>query len=249
MWRSVVLTVVLVGAAFGLDRARGWLLDNPPSLPPVQAGAVLFAAGFDSLPEDWQTFDDGELSARVVADDPATAGIRVRAEKAGVTVVAPARWRFADFDYRVMGAAVGGPVDNGYGVVFRYRDPANHYAFYVSSDGYYKVTRTQGGQTTDLSTWIDSPVIAQGIGGVNTLRVVGVGGSFRFEVNGESVPVCVPDDPDGVSTYAGGQCVGGQLRDSLTDAAFASGQVGVAVITPSEADVEAAFDNVVVTQP
>lgn len=248
MLRSLILSVLLAAAAFGLDRLDDALAANPPVMT-AAPGEVLFAAGFDALAEDWEIFDDGELSARVVADDPATAGIRLRAEKAGVAVPSAARWHVADFDYTVMAAAVGGPVDNGYGVVFRYRDPRNTYAFHISSDGYYSIERTLNGQSERLSAWIASDVVNPGIGAVNTLRVVGVGDSFRFWVNGESVMLCIPDDSAATSTYAGGQCVGGQMRDSLSDAAFPTGRLGVTVITPGGADVEAAFDNVVVRAP
>jgi hypothetical protein len=248
MRRSLALSLILAAAAFGLNRWAALLAATPPVMT-AAAGEVLYATGFEAWHDDWQTFDDGQLSARIEAADPASAGMRVRAEKAGVSVSSTVRWQFADFDYSVMTAAVGGPVDNGYGVVFRYRDPANHYAFYVSSDGYYKVVRTLNGQSVDLSAWMESPLVNPGLGAVNTLRVVGVGDTFRFYLNGQAVPVCVPDDPAGVSTYAGGACIGGALRDTLTDGALPSGRIGVAVITPAEPDVEAAFDNVLVRMP
>jgi hypothetical protein len=248
MLRSIALIVILAATAFGLDRLNIALKAAPPVMS-GDAGAVLYAAGFDALAEEWQTFDDGELSARVVADDPTAAGIRLRAEKMGVAVSSAARWHFADFDYSVMAAAVGGPENNGYGVVFRYTNPDNTYAFHISSDGYYRVVRTVDGVSKDLSTWIRSDLINAGIGAVNTVRVIGEGGTFQFFINEQPVQVCLPDDPTGTSTYAGGQCVGGQMLDTLTDSSFPSGKVGVTVSTPGDPDVEAAFDNVVVVMP
>lgn len=248
MLRSIGLILLLAAAAFGLDRLNITLKAAPPVMT-ADAGEVLYAAGFDALADDWTTFDDGELSARIVADDPTTAGIRLRAEKSGVAVSSTARWHFADFDYTVMAAAVGGPENNGYGVVFRYTNPDNTYAFHISSDGYYRVVRTVGGVSKDLSAWIRSDLINLGIGGVNTIRVVGQGASFQFFINGQQVQVCIPDTPTGTSTYSAGQCVGGQMLDTLTDSALTTGQIGVTVTTPDAPDVEAAFDNVVVLQP
>jgi len=248
MLRSFALTLLLIAATFGLDRLNTALKASPPVMT-TSAGQVLYAAGFDALPEDWDTFDDGELSARIVADDPATAGIRLRAEKSGVAVSSTARWHFADFDYSVMTAAVGGPENNGYGVVFRYANPDNTYTFIISSDGYYSVERTLNGQPVRLSAWVRSDTVNAGIGAVNTLRVVGIGNAFRFYINGQAVQVCIPNDPGGISTYSGGQCVGGQMLDILTDSTFPTGKIGVMVSTPGDPDVEAAFDNVLVLMP
>lgn len=248
MLRSMGLIILLIAVAFGLDRLNLALKASPPVMRAETSG-ILYAAGFDAFADEWEIFDDGELSARVVADDPATAGIRLRAEKSGVAVSSAARWHFADFDYSVMAAAVGGPENNGYGVVFRYINPDNAYAFHISSDGYYRVVRTINGVSKDLSTWIRSDLIQLGIGGVNTLRVTGEGDTFQFFINDQQVSVCIPDDPTGTSTYSAGQCVGGQMVDSLTDSAFSTGRIGVTVSTPGDPDVEAAFDNVVVLVP
>lgn len=248
MVRSLALIVLLTVAAFGLDRLNTTLKASPPIMT-GDVSDVLYAAGFDALADEWQTFDDGELSARILADDPATAGIRLRAEKAGVAVSSVARWHFADFDYTILAAAVGGPVDNGYGVVFRYRDPQNTYAFHISSDGFYRVVRTVNGVSKNLSTWIPSPLIQTDFGVPNTLRVVGEADSFQFFINGERVQVCIPDNPDGESTYSSLNGCAGQLLDSLMDSTFPSGQIGVTVTTPGEPEVEAAFDNVVVLVP
>jgi len=248
MLRSLALIVLLIVAALGLDRLNTALKASPPVMT-VAPGTVLYAAGFDALAEDWDTFDDGELSARIVADDPATAGIRLRAEKSGVAISSSERWYFADFDYSVMMAAVGGPENNGYGVVFRHINPDNTYAFTISSDGYYSVERTLNGQAVRVSDWIRSDTVNTGIGAVNTVRVVGVGGSFRFFINSQAVQVCIPDDRNGISTYSGGKCVGGQMLETLTDSTFPSGKIGVTVSTPGEPDVEAAFDNVLVLMP
>ncbi len=248
MLRSFALTLLLVAAAFGLDRLNIALKASPPVMT-AAPGAVLYAAGFDALADDWETFDDGQLSARIIDDDLATAAIKLGAEKSGVAVSSAAHWHIADFDYSVMAAAVGGPENNGYGVVFRYTDPNNAYAFHISSDGYYRVTRTVGGVSKDLSTWISSDLINPGFGAVNTLRVIGVGGVFRFFINAQAVQVCLPDDPTGTSTYSAGQCVGGQMSDTLTDTTFPTGKIGVTVSTPGDPDVEAVFDNVLVLMP
>lgn len=47
---------------------------------------------------------------------------------------------------------IGGPENNLYGIVCRYTDAANNYAFLISSDGYYAITKTINGTRVFLSS-------------------------------------------------------------------------------------------------
>lgn len=47
---------------------------------------------------------------------------------------------------------MGGPENNLYGIVCRFKDAANYYAFLISSDGYYAITKTIEGTRTVLSS-------------------------------------------------------------------------------------------------
>jgi hypothetical protein len=47
---------------------------------------------------------------------------------------------------------VGGPENNYYGIMCRYLDASNYYAFLISSDGYYAVTKTIKGVRTVISS-------------------------------------------------------------------------------------------------
>ena len=46
---------------------------------------------------------------------------------------------------------LGGPDDNSFGVICRYRDAENFYAFLVSSDGYYGIIKVKDGKYSLLS--------------------------------------------------------------------------------------------------
>ena len=100
-----------------------------------------------------------------------------------------------------------------------------------------------------MSNWIDTPLVNQGIGGENRLRVVAEGDAFRFWINDEPAPVCVPNNPDAESTYVMGTCVEGAMLDVLRDSSLASGQIGVVALTFGEPDVVAEFDDVVIYSP
>ncbi len=89
----------------------------------------------------------------------------------------------------------------------------------------------------------------QGLNAINQLRVVARGDSFRFYINDTPVQLCIPDDPNAISTYSGDTCIGGAMLDALTDSAIPNGQIGVTAQATSDAGVVAAFDNLLVYAP
>jgi hypothetical protein len=146
---------------------------------------------------------------------------------------------------------VAGPDDhnNGYGVIFRAQDAANYYLFLISSDGYYQVVRSVDGSQTELSTWIESPLINPGVDVENWLRVIAVGDEFQFFINGGPVALCIPDDPDAFSTFVGDTCRDGQMLTTLVDDALPNGQLGVIARTFDNVGVAVEFDNFLVYGP
>ena len=130
-----------------------------------------------------------------------------------------------------------------------------YYIFLISADGYYSVWKaSETGSTTQakkVSQWIASDLVRQGLDEKNTLRVVAQGDTFQFYINGEQVALCLPDNPDSASTYSGGECIGGQMVFGLTDADYATGQIGmVAQSTVSGGTgVVVEYDNLIITSP
>lgn len=238
----ILIPAALLAGLFALSRAAAnWhyvYTGNP--------GDVLFVAAFDGLLDDWETYDDGQLAAQ-----PVDGAMRLTVDgfqRAPFSAAAP---YFGDFDYRVTATAVDGPLNNGYGVIFRMQDAGNYYQFLTSSDGYYQVERSVNGVNRVLSIWIPSAVVNQGIGASNDLRVVAQGNRFRFYINQQPVALCIPDDPDALSTYDDFNevCIGGQMLDTLTDDSHASGRLGVIAQSFDESGVVVDFDNVVVRSP
>jgi hypothetical protein len=228
-------------ALYGLNR----LVADWHYVVPAEPGEVLYVATFDAFLDDWDLYE-GRLSAQV--EDSA---LIIDVGAVNSRPFSAAASHFGDFDLYVQSQAVAGPVNNGFGVVFRLRDPRNYYLFLVSSDGYYRVVREVDGVQRELSTWIPSPVVNQGIGAVNHLRVTAAGDQFRFYVNGEPVALCIPDNPTSYSTYNDltGECLEGRMVMTLVDDSIASGRLGVIVTTLTEPDVRVAFDNLVVYGP
>ncbi len=160
------------------------------------------------------------------------------------------RHRFRDFDYTVKAQVLEGPLNNAFGVVFRYIDPQHYHRFYISSDGYYQLTAQTLDGNRIISTWIDSPAIAQGVGTAqNKLRVVSRANVFSFYVNDQLLPLCIPNDATAQSTYYAGECQGGALQESYRLPEPLYGQIGVFIETVSESGVSVAFDDVLIQTP
>lgn len=244
--------VLVLAAAYVLNR----LTANWHYIIPVEPGQVAYIAAFDGFADEWQLYE-GVLSAQVLLDG----ALRLEAGSPNSGPFSAARPYFADFDLRIEAKPVQGPLDNAYGVIFRLEDNGNsspaddsYYWFFISSDGYYQVMRVLNGVQKRLSDWIPSPAIRPGLGVTNWLRVVATGDTFRFYINNQPVQLCVPDDPAGESTFTAlGECVGGQMLDTLTDGSIAAGKIGLIVHAfdkrADEPGVMVDFDNLVIFGP
>jgi hypothetical protein len=125
---------------------------------------------------------------------------------------------FDDFVMEVDTEKVGGPDDNGFGVVLRYVDSDNFYIFAVSSDGQYTFGYYLDNTWTQVIPWTPSDAINQG-DSTNKLSVACKGNHFILSVNGTIV-------------------------EDLTDDTFSAGDIGLMAVATSEAGVMITFDNV-----
>jgi hypothetical protein len=235
----VLLTlIVLLGALRGLAQ----IISNWHYVVPVAPGELAYVATFDALVDDWEQYG-GQLSVESIGS-----ALRIEVDTPRSLPFSTARPYFADFDLRVEARPLAGPLDNGYGVVFRVQDPQNYYLFLVSSDGYYQVRRAVQAEDHVISDWIPSPLVRQGMNVSNWLRVVAQGDQLRFYINNEPVELCIPDTPGAVSTFAD-RCIDGQMQPMLTDDALPVGQIGVIAQALLEPGVVVEFDNVLVYGP
>ena len=257
--RRVLILIILVVVFAALLTASRSVASWQHYIIAGDAGALLYTASFDGgsgdgFNGDWSQYP-GRLSAQI-ADNQMQ--ITIGAESSGAYSVALPH--FGDFDLHVDTQAIDGPIDNSYGVVFRLQnkdnnlvEDDNYYLFLVSSDGYYQVSRAINGKQKELSTWIQSDAVKQGLNVVNTLQVTARGDQFRFFINDQPVTLCIPDDPNAQSTVnpLDGSCMGGAMKDVLTDDTIPSGQIGVVAKSTDTGGegVIAAFDNLLVYAP
>ncbi len=241
--RKLIVLAALAAILIVLNRLSPLVADWHYVVP-ATPGEVLYAAAFDAAPEDWELYS-GRLSAQA-----ADGALRITVDEVDKSPYSASTLYFDDFDLRVQSKAVAGPLDNGFGVVFRVQDQNNYYLFLISSDGYYQVRRRVDGEEKLLSDWIPSSLVNQGLDVSNEIRVVAQGDTFHFYINGERVELCIPDDLDAISTYAD-SCIDGQMQLELLDNSVAEGRLGVIAVTPQfgEPGVEVDFDNVLVLGP
>jgi hypothetical protein len=120
---------------------------------------------------------------------------------------------------------IGGPVENRFGLLCRYRDAQNFYFFIVSSDGYFGIGKLIGGVRSLLGQEMMAynPAITQGVA-LNHLRADCIGETLTLYINGAPVGM-------------------------VQDADLASGDVGLLAGTFDQPGADAVFDNFVVIKP
>ncbi len=122
----------------------------------------------------------------------------------------------------VEATVLGGPLDNRFGLICRYQDAGNYYAFLISSDGYAGILRFLNGQLSLLSapTLEYTPLIEPGLT-MNRIQADCVGERLTLWVNG-------------------------QVVTEAHDDSFSIGDVGVWVGSGVEGGVDVLFDDFLV---
>ncbi|MCC6606876.1 MAG: hypothetical protein IT327_26960 [Anaerolineae bacterium] len=135
---------------------------------------------------------------------------------------------FSDVIITVQARQTSGPNNNAYGVLCRYQDENNFYIFLISGDGYYAIGKYETGRDqitylTPNAEYVFSEVINQGVA-TNLIRVSCVGEELSLSVNG--LPLV-----------------------TVTDSAFAGGDVGLGVSTLEPGTAVVQFDDLLVLAP
>jgi hypothetical protein len=87
-------------------------------------------------------------------------------------------------------ASYTGPVDNGYGLLFRVQageQTDDFYTFRISGDGFYTVEKTEQNELKPVIDWTASGLIKQAEGEANILTVEGKGDTYNLYINGQQV--------------------------------------------------------------
>ncbi len=272
---AVLLTFALIAAnlIYAVQVSGDQALDGSP-------GTLLYVSAFSGFSDEWDLYDgqqsakivDEQLELRVTAPQTATwssarphfrdfdLSVSLTAEEGPIDnamgVVFQAQ-RLED-DTCDLPAVILCGIDRllplaGTAIrqVVDASDSDVRLAFLISSDGYYSLRRATAGRTRLLSAWIASPYIKQGLGTANTIRIIARDSSYRFLINGAPVSLCMPHDASATSTYYGGECIEGEMRDSYRPGSFKSGKLGLIAQSTATGGggVVVRFDNLLVFSP
>lgn len=272
----LLLLLILIGINVLYVPAASWR--SPLTGAP---GELLYAAGFDGFQDEWQQYvgrqeaqiENGVL--RISTENSAVIYSAARPFFRDLDISVSAQAVEGDVNnafgivYRLQEPSTdcrmplqimcdladsGGLLGTGLNLVFRQPEQATGYSmFLISSDGYYSVWRgTPDGENSVISTWIPSEAIRQGLNAENRMRVVGRGDEYRFFINGEQVSLCIPDSPDGISTFyeVTGECIDGTMQPTLTDDTFREGQIALAIdAANSLPGFTIEFDDLIIISP
>ena len=195
-------------------------------LPTLACG--LLDSGYDETfdnDSNWQVNDTDGASA-TVADGVFRFTVT---EPEAIYWITDGEQSFGDGTWEVDVTQIAGPVDAGYGLVFR-EDASvdNFYLFQVSTDGFIWIGACYAG-CEDITMlvgdgWVESSDVAVGLNQRHALRVESTGGDMVFYVNDVEV-------------------------GRATDTSFAEGDLGMLVETFADGGAVVEFDNLKFTPP
>lgn len=182
---------------------------------------VLLVDNFDDPTSGWKTWlgEDGS------SIDYTEGALRFYVNKAQFDYWSVAGKNYGDVHLESDITKGEGPDDNDYGLICRYQDQDNFYAFVISSDGYAGIIKVKDGNYQVLSgeSLQYSEIIQRG-SSTNRLKATCAGTALTFSVNGS------------------------QLFE-LTDEDFSSGDVGVIAGAYDAPGVEVLFENFAALKP
>ena len=183
-------------------------------------GEVVFQDDFSRPVSGWDRYNDPTYSS-----DYYEGGYRIHVLEPNTDAWASPRLDLADVQIEVDATKLGGPDDNVFGVLCRYKDSRNFYFFLVSSDGYTGIGVYKDGRRRLLTD--DSLLPSEAVNRGNALNHI------RADCDGYQLRLLV----------------NGILVAEAQAAEWPRGDVGLIAGTYDQAGTEILFDNFSVLQP
>lgn len=216
-----VKVVLLLGLVWGLVGCSNAVESTPYNINGTPLPNAIFADDFSNPDSGWETWTDANGSFVAYQNN----GLRILVNDQQFDYWSRTGKRFMDTRIEVDAIKLAGPNDNDFGLICRYQDRNNFYAFLISSDGYAGIIKVEDGKYNVLNgkEMAYSQSIRQGEA-LNHLQADCFGQTLALAVNGELVV---------------------QSQDS----SYAAGEVGVIAGTNAKPGVDIFFDNFVVSKP
>lgn len=214
------LSLSLLQSALLLALLLGSLLPLPVAAQGAtpqdwRKGAAAVADDFSRDQGQWSV-DTGRDAARTIARGRLT--VRVPEPELFRWSTLQTAADFSDFYVEVEASQAAGPGDGMQGVMFRYVDSDNFYAFLISADGWYVLLKYVDGEVSRPVDWQESELIETDAGAVNRLAVLADGRALTLYVNDEELT-------------------------RVQDRSLAAGQIALIAGTNKDGGLEADFDN------
>lgn len=148
--------------------------------------------------------------------------LQVKAPRLLVWIQNPELQSLDDFDLEVDATQVSGPDNNEFGVMFRFQNPDNFYAFLITGEGRFGLIAKINGEYYNIINFTLAPSVQPGMS-TNRLRLVADGPQLSVYANGDLLAI-VPDNT------------------------FRRGDIFLAAGAFEEGGVHIAFDNIKVTE-
>ena len=126
--------------------------------------------------------------------------------------------QWSDFYVEIDTKQIDGPVNTGYGLIFRYVNDKNFYFYSVDANGYYSLWKLVDDQWQSIVDWTATDILATGAGAGNRIGVLAEGKHLVLVANDKIVT-------------------------EVDDDSFTSGSMAVAVNTVDPGNAEIGFDN------
>lgn len=215
--------LVLVGAFAALMISACNLSDHvtKSAMAEIDPGSVVYFDDFSNPKSGWSVWssDNAVISYK-------SNGLNFHINEANYDYWSLPGQRFADSTLAVDATLVDGPSDNDYGLLCRFQNEYNFYAFLVSSDGYGGIVKVKDGlyQTLNSPDGMEyGSMILQGQA-TNQIRADCIGSTLTLYVNKQKF-----------------------LEAQDTD--FSTGDVGLIAGSYNQPGVDILFDNFFVLKP
>jgi hypothetical protein len=181
---------------------------------------ILYKDDFSSISRGWISLRDEEGIT-----DFDQGGYRIRVDREEFFFWANPGLTLSDVRIDVEATKIGGPDENEFGVICRYKDEFNFYFFTITSDGYYGITKV-----------IDDEYVLIGMENLREASVINQGNTTNH--------MRVDCEGDTLRLYVNGNLLAEVLDDSIP-----SGDIGLIAGTYDDPGTDILFDNLVVVRP
>jgi len=220
MKRTIIMFSILLISLTSLSACS--LVTNTPSPQlTLASGTLLDSDDFSTIPNGWGTIDrsGGEVAYEYE-------GMTIKVNTPNFSFLTVNGKLFKNSRIEIDAVLLEGPSDDNFGVLCRFKDFENYYAFVISHDGYFGIYKVLDGVMTlgNVTGNLDYS---------DAIRKGGVVNHITATCHGDILSLTVNDT----------------LLSQIQDSSFTEGQIGLIASAYSDPGVKVLFDNLEIYQP